>query len=163
MEGNEMEMMKEELMKAEQEQLINEAVEAARLEWEKDISARLMAARAEGERIAGMTAEEKLVEREKKLVEREKAMQQKELRARLELRLVEEGLPRALAEAFSYEDEERALRSYQAVVGVFRDAVQEKVSERLGSIEVPKAGQVGDPVKLTDEQYYSMRAGAGMI
>ena len=38
MEGNDMEMMKEELMKAEQEQLINEAVEAARLDWEKKIN-----------------------------------------------------------------------------------------------------------------------------
>lgn len=159
MEGNEMEKMKEELMEAEQARLISEAVETARLEWENEISARLMAARAEGERIAGMSAEEKLAERERKLNEREKQMHQKELRARMELKLVEEGLPRALADAFSYEDEEKAKRSYEAVVGVFRDAVQEKVSERLGSIELPKVGQIGEPVKLTDEQYYSMRMG----
>ena len=146
-------------MENEQQRLVEEAVAAARDEWENDMARRLADARAEGERIAGMTAEEKLAERERKLAMREKEMRRKELRARMELRLIEEGLPRELSEAFDYEDEERANASYNAITRVFRNCVQEMVAEKLGSIEMPKAGVVKEADCMTDEQYYAMRMG----
>ena len=146
-------------MEMEQQRLIEEAVADARRSWEAGIEERLAEARAEGERIAGMTAEERLAERERKLAAKEREMLKKELIARMELKLIEDGLPRELAKAFDYESEERALASYAAITRVFRDCVQEKVSERLGSIELPKIGNMKEPVDMTDEQYYAMQMG----
>ena len=144
-------------MNMEIEKLVEEAVADARRIWESDMAVRLAEARAEGERLAGMSAEEKLSERERKLAEREKEMMAKELRARMELRLVEEGLPRELAKAFDYGDEAKADASYAAVTGVFREAVQAKVAERLGVIELPKAGAAKESGSMTDEQYYAAK------
>lgn len=146
-------------MEMEQQRLIDEAVEDARRRWEAGMAERLAEARAEGERIAGMTAEERLAERERKLAAKEREMLKKELYARMELKLIEDGLPRELAKAFDYENEERAMTSYAAITRVFRDCVQEKVAERLGSIELPKIGGVKDTGDMTDEQYYAMRMG----
>lgn len=147
----------EQMMKPENEaELMKQAVEAARSEWEAEIEARIAEAFAQGERAAGMSAEEKLAERERKLAERERQMKQKELRARLELRLIEDGLPRQLAEALNYWDEATAERSYEAVKQAFLDTVQARVSEVLGTIEPPKSGKAIEAEALTDEQYYAM-------
>lgn len=146
-------------MELDEQRRIDEAVDAARRQWEEGMAVRLAEARAEGERIAGMTADEKLAERERKLAEREREMLKKELFARMELKLIEDGLPRELANAFNYENEELTMASYAAITRVFRETVQEKVSEKLGSIELPKVGAVGDMAHMTDEQYYAMRAG----
>ena len=147
----------------EVEKRIDEAVAAARREWEQEAARRIAAARQEGERAAGMSAEEKLAERERQLNEREQQIMRRELYAQMELRFAEEGLPRELAAALNYDGEEAAQRSYGAVRKVFLDAVQARVSERLGGIEVPKSGAAVDPMKLSDEQYYAMRMGATEI
>ena len=56
------EMMADEALRQEFDRRVEQAVESAKRELQQEIESRLALARAEGERIAGMSAEEKLRE-----------------------------------------------------------------------------------------------------
>ena len=151
------ELMQNESVREEFERRLRQALEEARTGWEQDIEKRLVSARAEGERIAGMSAEERLREREKQLAEREQAITRRELRAMAAQLLASRGLPGELADALCFEDAEACERSIDSVERVFRAAVQQGITQRLGSAAPPRGGEICDPAKLTDDQYYSAR------
>lgn len=151
------ELMENETVRAEFEQRLNRALEEARGGWEQEVEKRLISARAEGERIAGMSAEERIRERERQLAEREQEINRRELRAMAAQLLAERGLPGELADAICFEDAEACERSIDSVERAFRAAVQQGVTQRLGSGAPPKGGEICEPGKLTDEQYYAAR------
>lgn len=141
----------------EYEARVAEAVEAARCEWETEVERRVNAARAEGERVAGLSAEERLQERERALAGRERELARRELRAEALQELAGRGLPGELADALSYEDREACRRSMEQTERAFRAAVQAGISQRLGAMPPAVAAGVVDAEKLTDEQYYTAR------
>lgn len=151
------ELIENENVRAEFERRLSRALEEARGGWEQELERRLISARAEGERIAGMSAEERLREREKQLAEREREITRRELRAMAVQQLAERGLPGELADALCFEDAEACERSIDSVERVFRAAVQQGVTQRLGSGAPPRCGEICDPGKLTDDQYYAAR------
>ena len=151
------ELLENEDVRAEFERRLSQALEDARGGWEQETERRLISARAEGERIAGMSAEERLREREKQLAEREREITRRELRAMAAQLLGSRGLPGELADALCFEDAEACERSIDSVERAFRTAVQQGVSQRLGSGTPPRGGEMCDPAKLTDDQYYAAR------
>lgn len=138
---------------------IAQAVEAARGNWEKDLKTRVDEARAEGERVAGMSYEEKLAAREKELQGRERALSRRELRAMAAQTLSEKGLPGELADAINCEDGEAFEASFQKAESAFRAAVQAGIARRLGGMAPALGLDAGDPAKLTDDQYYAGKFG----
>lgn len=151
-------MLENEGVRAEFEQRISRALEEARDGWEQEIESRLISARAEGERIAGMSAEERLRERERQLKERERDLTRRELRAMAAQLLASRSLPGELADALCFEDAEACERSIDGVERAFRAAVQQGITQRLGSETPPRGGEICDPARLTDAQYYAARA-----
>lgn len=151
------ELMTDELLRGEHERRVMQAVDEARRAWEQENEARLANARAEGERIAGMSAEERLRERERQLAERERELTRRELRAAAVQLLTGRGLPGELAEALHIEDMESCQRSIECVERAFRQAVQEGVTRRLGAETPPMGGMPADTASLTDAQYYAGR------
>ena len=152
-------LLQDEQAKQAIEEMVHAAVEQAKSEWELGANERIAAARLEGQRIAGLSAEEQLAQRERELEKREIEIRKRELRAMAAQQLAARGLPSELAEAINYDDREACERSIDDVERVFRDAVQRGVTMRLGAA-APKAAPVGlDAAKLTDEQYYSARMG----
>ena len=141
------------------DELVRAAVAEARAEWEQKMAESVAAARLEGQRIAGLSAEEQLAQRKIELDELEASLRKRELRAIAAQQLAERGLPSELVEAVSYDSREACERSIDNVERVFRDAVQRGVAMRLGAA-APKAAPAGvDPAKLSDEQYYAARMG----
>lgn len=151
------EIMENESVRGEFERRLSQALEKARGGWEQELEKRLTSARAEGERIAGMSAEERLKERERQLAEREREITRRELRAMAAQLLASRGLPGELADALCFEDAEACERSIDSVERAFRAAVQQGITQRLGSGTPPKCGEICDPMKLTDDQYYAAR------
>lgn len=151
------ELMENESVRGEFERRLGQALEEARGGWEQDLERRLISARAEGERIAGMSAEERLKERERQLAEREREITRRELRAMAAQLLAGRGLPGELADALCFEDAEACERSIDSVERAFRAAVQQGITQRLGSGTPPRGGEICEPAKLTDDQYYAAR------
>jgi flagellar biosynthesis GTPase FlhF len=113
-----------------------DAIIAKRLAKEqKDITAKLAAARAEGEKVATMTAEEKAKhareQAEAALAAREAEITRRELRTQALQTLGEKGLPRELAEIADTSDPEKLTASLTAIETVFRAAVEAGVADRL--------------------------------
>ncbi len=137
------------------DELIAQAVDAAREKWEKDVKARVDAARAEGERAAGMSYEEKLAAREKELRGRERELSRRELRATAARTLSEKGLPGELADAVNCDDPAAYEASFQKAEAAFRAAVQTGIAQRLGGAAPALGIDMSDPSKLSDDQYYA--------
>lgn len=140
---------------AEFDRRVNKAIEAARDKWEENALARIEAARAEGARAAGMSAEEKLQARERALSGRERALSQRELRAKAARALSERGLPGELADAINCEDPGAYEASFERAEAAFRAAVQAGIAQRLGGAAPSMGIDRADPSKLTDDQYYA--------
>ena len=138
---------------------IDQALDAARGKWEKEMKIRIDEARAEGERAAGMSYEEKLEVREKELQGRERELSRRELRAMAARALSEKGLPGELADAVNCEDRESYEASFQKAESAFRAAVQAGIARRLGGMAPALGIDAGDPAKLTDDQYYTGKFG----
>lgn len=140
-----------------------DAIVAKRLaKAQKDIDAKIAAAMAEGERKAKMTAEER-AEADRKasqsaMEERERKIVTRELRASALETLAEKGLPKDLAEALNYADEENLEKSLTAIEKAFRASVQAGVKERLAGGGAPGAG-----AGSTEDAYLAqVRAAAGL-
>lgn len=139
------------------ERQLARTLEAERGKWEQETNRRVSAARAEGERVAGLSAEERLRERENALTGRERDILRRELRAEAVQVLVGRGLPGELADALNYEDRESCERSIEQTDRVFRAAVQAGISQRLGQNPPQADAGTGDPSRMSDEQYYAAR------
>lgn len=138
------------------------AVETARAEdTDARIEAAVNAARArwqEEARVAALSGEERadyeLKRRENELSEREQQVIRRELRATALERLAEKDLPKALADAISYTDEQACEKSLEAVEQAFRAAVKQGVEQRLrGRVPTGDVSAVSAS-ELTDDEYY---------
>lgn len=144
---------------AEVDRRVQEAVSAARIQWEQE----QQAARQEESRRAMMTDEERaaydLSRRAAELDERERILIERELRAMALTELTRRGLPTELADALPYDSEARCKAALDRIEQVFRAAVQASVEERLKG-ETPASGAKGivDADSLTDAEYYRMTA-----
>ena len=109
----------------------------------KRADAAVAKARAEAQRLAGMTVAERM-EREREardaeLTRREGELARRELRAQAVQTLSERGLPHDLVGALSYADAEALEKSLGGVETAFRKAVQKGVESRMLG-QAPKAG-----------------------
>lgn len=128
----------------------------------KDTDAKIAAAIAEGEKRGKMSAEERAEAdrkaNQKALEERERTIKTRELRASALETLAEKGLPKDLAEALNYSDEEAFEKSMAAAEKAFRAAVQAGVKARLAGDGAPGGkGETGEDAYLAQ-----MRAAAGL-
>lgn len=153
------EMETQEQPEAEQafQEALDRALTQARAQWEQEARQRTEEARQEGLRMASMTQEERLAQREAELSQREKEILRRELRAEAMNELARRGLPAELAEALCYEDEEACRRSIEGTDRAFRQAVQAGVTRRLGDALPPRGGAGQDPASMSDEAYYAAR------
>lgn len=132
---------------------IQEAIEKARIEWDR--------AQAETRRIAAMSTEERagyeMSRREAELAEREKKLLERELKAMAIEKLAQRGLPRELADALPYDSESACLNGIDKLERVFREAVQKSVDQRLRG-ETPASGMVRsmDADNMSDGDYYRL-------
>ena len=136
---------------------LDRALTQARAQWEQEARQRTEEARQEGLRMASMTQEERLAQREAELSQREKEILRRELRVEAMNELARRGLPAELAEALCYEDEEACRRSIEGTDRAFRQAVQAGVTRRLGDALPPRGGAGQDPASMSDEAYYASR------
>lgn len=132
---------------------IQEAVERAREEWDRQ--------QAENQRVAGMTADERagyeLSRREAELNEREKKLLRRELKAMAVEKLAQRGLPAELADALCYDSEAECAKGIDSLERAFRAAVQASVDERLrGETPIAGAGRRADAEQMNDADYYRL-------
>lgn len=127
----------------------------------KRSDAAVATARTEAERLAGMSAEQRLEherqERERTLAEREATVQRRELRAQALETLAQRGLPRELAGVLSYESAEACNESIANAEKAFRAAVKRGVDERMKGVP-PKSGTGETESTLLSQ----MRVAAGL-
>lgn len=139
---------------------VSRALETARSKWAQETERRIEQARAETERLARMTGEERMAhdyaQREAALLEREQRIVRRELQAQAVKTLSERGLPAELAEAVSYESAEQMEQSIDAAERAFRAAVQFGVEQRMRG-SVPAAAQASANREISDAEYYLRR------
>ncbi len=130
--------------------ILGERLSQAQAKWEKDLQAKLEAAKTEAEKLAKMNADQKaeyekqkredaLKKREETLQQRERDISLRELRATALGTLAEKGMPEQLADLLNYTDAESTSKSIETVEKIFRTAVEAGVNERLKG-NTPKGG-----------------------
>ena len=92
------EILKDKEYQAEFDRRIAKSLETAKSNWEKEYSSKKEEEKKEAERLAKLSAEEKLVERENKLKAREQEQNKKELVYQTKELLQKENLPLSFAE-----------------------------------------------------------------
>ncbi|MBP3339790.1 MAG: DUF4355 domain-containing protein [Lachnospiraceae bacterium] len=103
--------------------------------------------KAEQERIASMSPEEKEQKRKEDLDAREKAILEKELRVSATEKLTEANVPKELANLLDYSSAETMETSVKTVVEAFNKAVQAGVDSKLvGGVAMKKAPEETDTV-----------------
>ena len=121
--------------------LISERINAEKKRWEKKSAED----KAEAERVAQMSAEEKAKheaeKREREISERENALVRRERLALAKEKLNELNVPAALVAAVDISSEEAVGTSAAEIAKVFSEAVSAEVSKRLASAP-PKIGAV---------------------
>lgn len=133
---------------------------------EKDTAKRIEDAKTEAQKLAKMSADERMEherqERDKQLKDREQEITKRELRAEALQQLGEKGLPLILADVLPYSDADTTNAAIVAVESAFRKAVQVAVDDRLKG-NAPKVGQPATPVdeveKLTNQYNEAVKNG----
>ncbi len=125
---------------------VNQAIETAKSNWEKDKNKELEEAKSEAERLAKMSADEKAEhEREKReaeLQKREAELNARELKQGAKDMLIEKNLPVELADLISYSNAEQTKEQIGKLEEAFNKAVENKVNERLKG-KTPLQGGTG--------------------
>lgn len=123
-------------------------------EIKNEFERRMGDAKREWERLASLSSEERLSERESALEKREQALKMSELRAGARESFIKRRLPAEFASVFAFADGDTE-RGVDMVEAAFRNAVQAEVLSRLGG-SVPKvAASVRPAADMSDEEYYS--------
>lgn len=152
--------LKEPKNQAEFDRRVGKALETSKNKMQKDIEARIEAARTEAEKLARMNSEQKeqyeREKREKELEEREASITRRELAAAAKEQLAEKGLPLSLADVLNYESAEMCAASIDGVSKAFQEAVEKAVKEQLTGGKPPK--KAGDKAVYTMEQIKAMSA-----
>ena len=117
------------------EQAVERAVEKLRREAEERVNQARGEGRIEGERLAGMSEDERRRyedgEREAELNRREAELAKRELRAQAVDELVARGLPGELGQLIDCTDAQSCAEGVDALERAFREAVQRGVDERI--------------------------------
>lgn len=124
-----------------------EDVAGLRSQWEKEMEGRLEQAKKDGmseaERLAKLTAEEKMQEKMKKLQEENESLKKNDARAKLEAEtlktLEREGLPSNFAALVMADDAEAVKQNISTMKEAYNAAVQAGVESRLKG-KPPAAG-----------------------
>lgn len=143
-------------MREEFEERLARAMEEAAARWETETARRVEESLARWQRQSTLTEEEKLDEREKEIARREEELVHRELRAAAAAELARRGLPADIADALVFESSEACMRAIDSLEKAFRNAVGVEVERRLSGADPRMSADVGDPMELTDEQYYSL-------
>lgn len=129
------------------ERLIEKRLSALRRENESRLAQAMDEGRAEGERLAGMSederrryAQERDREREAELTRREEELKRRELRAHAADIFIERGLPKELAQFTECSDEADCERSVDALEKLFREGVQRAVEARMNETRIGGSG-----------------------
>ena len=150
-------LLKEKDFQSEFDRRVSRALETARGKWAQETKQKVEHARAEAERLARMSGEERMAhdfaQREAELAQRERTIVRRELRAEALRMLSERRLPAELAEALSYESAEQVNASMDAAERAFRQAVQQGVEERMRG-SVPVSAHRKEPTAVSDADYY---------
>lgn len=144
----------------ELEQRVQQAVEAARAEWRKAEEEKIAQVKAEAEKSALLSPEEKAVraeqEKAEELARREQDVTRREMRLSFMEKLTQRRLPMALLDALCYEDPEKCEESLNRVESAFRAAVQQAVNSRMQGKTPENCGSRPDYSVISDEDYYKM-------
>lgn len=123
---------------------LNAHIETRLVRERKDAAEKIKTAVTEAEKLARMSAEDRHEHErqahEKELLDREQGITKRELRAQALELLSEKRLPRVLADLLPYVDADGTMAAVDAVEKVFREAVEQGVTERLKG-NPPKIGQ----------------------
>lgn len=146
---------------ADVDKIVADRLKREQQKYQKDADARVEAAKAEAEKRATLTAEEKakLAAKEAldKLNQREQDITRRELRAYALETLAEKGLPNTLAEALNYAGKDECTASLEALEKAFRASVQTGVEERMKGTPPKDAGKTGEEAHLA-----AVRAAMGL-
>lgn len=127
----------------EMNKIISDRLESERARWEKAAADE----KAEAERVAKMTAEQKAQheqeKREREFAAREAELSRKERTATARDLLAEKNAPAALIGAVDVSSDEAVTTSVEAVVKAFNEAVSAEVAKKLAGAPPKK----GDPAK----------------
>lgn len=120
----------------------SKALNTARVKWETEMVTKLEEAKTEAEKMAQMSADEKLAAKAQKqadeLAKREADITTRELRAQSLEALAEKGLPKELIGAVVLSDADTCAKSIEAIETAFGQAVEKAVNEKLlQSADVP--------------------------
>lgn len=133
---------------------VSKAIETSKAKWKEEEKARVTAARSEAEKLAKMTAEEKLKheaeKRESELSKREQDLIARELKQGAKDILIQKNLPLEFAELLNYTDAENTKTQLADLEKAFNVAVENRVQERLKG-KPPMAGNVGADDELTKQ------------
>lgn len=147
------------------EKRIRQEVEEARREWQKAEDEKISRIKAEAEKAAGMTEEERAIraemEKENQLTAREMELTRREIRLNAMEKLSQRHLPLALLDTLCFDDEEKCEASLNKVEAAFRAAVQAGVTGRMQGKAPVRCGATADLNNMTDEDYYKMTYSQG--
>lgn len=124
------------------QRMINDAVAQFARDYESRAAQERRSGVAEGERLAGMSAEERsqyereqadsdMQKRETELQKREEALKRREMAIYASTALEKKGLPKALIEVFDYPDEKTCDQRIATLEKAFRSAVEDAVNARI--------------------------------
>lgn len=150
-------LMREKEFQSEFDRRVTRALETARGKWARETERRVEQARAEAERLARMTGEERMAhdfaQREAQLHAREQEIERRELQADAARMIRERGLPAELIGVMGRFSAEGMEESIDAMGAAFNCAVQAGVEERMRG-QAPLAVRHADPADESDADYY---------
>lgn len=147
---------------AEHQAELNRVVQKTLASEREKADAAVKAARTEAERLASMTAEQRLEnerqQRESALAKREAEITRRELRATAQEAITQRGLPLELADTLNYADADSVTSSLAAIEKAYRAAVQKGVEGRMKG-EPPKSA---DGKSAEEQMLAKVRQAAGL-
>jgi len=138
----------EQKLQAETDKRVNEALETHRSKWEKEVKQKIAKERADAERLAKLSAEEREKEEVKRnreeLTQKEKDLQQREMKLAAIDILAEENLPVTFADQLIGEDVDDTYDRIKKFKKAWHDAVEAQVKEQLKG-QIPSTGEQQPP------------------
>ena len=145
-------ILQDKTYQSEYDRRVAKALETGKANWEKEYKQRLAEEKAEAERQATLTADEKIAERIKAVEEREKTILQKELINKTKDMLLKEELPTIFAESLIYSgiEENDILNKIDEIKKVYNQQIEDAVKKRMAGASPVKGVDVSFSSKAQD-------------
>ena len=145
-------ILKDKTYQSEYDRRVAKALETGKANWEKEYKQRMAEEKAEAERQATLTADEKIAERIKAVEEREKTILQKELINKTKDMLLKEELPTIFAESLIYSgiEENDILNKIDEIKKVYNQQIEDAVKKRMAGTSPVKGVDVSFSSKAQD-------------